>query len=327
MRVKANKPPVFSGPFAEKLYAFIAHKQALGYKYYTVAESLTMFDAFSESLGADGGELTKEIVVAWIEKRPDEKPQTQIRRISSIREFARYLNSFGIIAYSPPNGIGARVQKYTPYIFTHAEVSKIFAATDRQRVFPQYPHSHLTTPAIIRLLYGTGIRISEALALRVNDVNLEDGHIKVIDSKFSKDRLVPLSRSLTEYLRGYVGRIKPTGAFFPNRDGGHLSANGMYARFRRILLDSGISHGGRGCGPRLHDLRHTFSAHTIAHMVAQGLDLYVALPILAAYLGHEKISTTNQYVRLTAEVFPEVISIMEQKTGFVFPVIGGRDEE
>jgi integrase len=327
VRVKANRPPVFSGPFAKQLYAFIAHKQALGYKYYTVAESLTMFDAYSESLGVDGSELTKGTVTAWVEKRPDEKPQTQCGRISSIREFAKYLNSLGVPAYIPPNGTGARVQKYTPYIFTHAEVSKIFAATDRQSVFPQYPHSHLTTPAIVRLLYGTGIRVSEALALRIKDVNLEDGHIKVIDSKFGKDRLVPLSVSLTEYLRGYTENVKPTTVFFPNRDGGQLTANGMYARFRRILWDSGISHGGRGSGPRLHDLRHTFSAHTIAHMVAQGLDLYVALPILAAYLGHEKISTTNQYVRLTAEVFPEVISIMEQKTGFVFPVIGGRDEE
>jgi len=66
VRVKANKPPVFSGPFADQLYAFIAHKQALGYKYYTVAESLTMFDASSKSLGVDGCELTKEIVTAWI---------------------------------------------------------------------------------------------------------------------------------------------------------------------------------------------------------------------------------------------------------------------
>ncbi len=281
-----------------------------------------MFDAFSDSLGVDGSELTKEAVTAWIEKRVDEKPQTQAGRISVIREFGRYLNSLGTAAYMPPDRTGARVQRYIPYIFTHDEIARIFSVTDRQHVFPQYPHSHLTTPAIIRLLYGTGVRVSEALALHTKDVSLDNGFIKVIDSKFGKDRLVPLSASLAEYLWNYTKTVRPVDVFFPNRNGGNLTANGMYARFRHILWDSGISHGGRGHGPRLHDLRHTFSAHAIAQMVAQGLDLYVALPILAAYLGHKKISTTNQYVRLTAEVFPDVVGIMEQKIGFVFPEVG-----
>lgn len=327
MRVRENKPPQFSGPFAAELYAFIAYKQALGYKYYTVAEILTMFDTFSKSHGASGDALTKELVTAWIEKRLDEKPQTQAGRITAIREFGNYLDSIGVTAYTPPKGTGAKVQRYTPYIFTHAEISRLFAAADSQRVFPQYPQSHLTTPAIIRILYGTGVRISEALALRMSDVNLRTGVIKVIDSKFGKDRLVPLSGSLVEYLSGYAEEVETTDIFFPNRDGGKLSVNGMYSRFRHLLWESGISHGGRGNGPRLHDVRHTFSAHAIGQMVKQGLDLYVALPILAAYLGHEKLSTTNQYVRLTQEAFPDVICAVQEKCGFVFPEIGASNEK
>lgn len=326
MRVKENKPPVFSGPFATHLYAFIAYKQALGFKYYTIAENLTMFDAYSESFGTDGGSLTKELVDKWIEKSPSEKPQTQLGRITAIRGFGKYLDSMGIPAYIPPVGSGARVQRYAPYIFTHTEISNLFKAADNQRFLQQYPTSHLIAPAVIRLLYGTGIRISEALALQVFDINWNTGVIKIVDSKFGKDRLIPLTDSLKAYLRVYVAKVKPADIFFPNRKGKKLSVNGTYRMFRRILWDAGISHGGRGNGPRLHDLRHTFSAHSIAQMVKQGMDLYVALPILAAYLGHEKLSTTNQYVRLTAEAYPEIISALEEKCGFVFPRIGAMND-
>ena len=327
MRVKANKPPQFFGPYAVHLYAYIKYKQALGYKYYAAAESLTMFDTFSISAGANGEELSKEIVNTWIEKRFDEKPQTQSGRITTIRGFGKYLDSIGVCAYTPPPGTGAKVQRYIPYIFTHSEISRLFAAADNQRIVKQYPQSHLITPAIIRLLYGTGLRVSEALTLQTTDVNFKAGVIKVVDSKFGKDRLIPLSDSLLKYLSDYAQKAQPTNIFFPNRKGGKLTTTGIYGMFRRVLWESGISHGGRGNGPRLHDLRHTFSAHSIAQMVAQGADLYVALPILAAYLGHEKLSTTNQYVRLTAETFPEIIKTVEEDCGFVFPKIGVADEE
>ena len=319
MKVNENRPPKFFGPFAKHLYAFIDYKQALGYKYYTVAESLTMFDAFSEDFGVDGDLLTKELVDSWIEKSPHEKPQTQVMRITAIREFGKYLDSISVGTYIPPKGTGAKVQQYVPYIFTHSEILKLFAVADMQPVLKQYPTAHLTTPAILRLLYGTGVRVSEALALQKPDVNLNAGIIKVVDSKFGKDRLIPLSDSLTAYLSRYVANLQPTGVFFPNRKGVPLKKNGVYNSFRRILWQSGISHGGRGSGPRLHDLRHTFAAHSIAQMVKQDIDLYVALPILGTYLGHEKLSTTNKYVRLTAEAYPDIINTLEEKCGFVFP--------
>lgn len=327
MRVKENRPPQFSGQFAAHLNAFVAYKQALGYKYYTVAETLILFDAFSIANGASGDFLSKELVDKWIEKRPTGKPQTQIGRITAIRGFGGYLDSIGVPTYTPPMGTGARVQRYIPYIFTHSEIQGLFATADNQRIIRQYPQSHMIAPAIISLLYGTGIRVSEALALQKSDVNFDTGVIKVIDSKFGKDRLIPLSSSLAEYLAGYAQKANPTNAFFPSRKGGKLSTNGMYAMFRRILWESRISHGGRGSSPRLHDLRYTFSAHSIAQMVKQGVDLYVALPIWAAYLGHEKLSATNQYVRLTAEAFPEIINALEEKCGFVFPRIGASKEE
>lgn len=327
MRVNENKPPIFEGAFAKDLYDFIAYKQALGYKYYAVAENLTMFDSFSLDYGSDDNKLSKSIVNAWIEKRKGEQPQTQVMRISAIREFGKFLQSKDVDAYVVPLKTGAKPQKYIPYIFTHAEIAKIFSTSDAQCHVLAFPNSHLSNAAILRVLYGTGMRISEVLALKVSDIDIETGIIKVTDTKFGKNRLIPISDSLKRELLDYLDKTNPTDILFPNRKNSYKSKTSVYGKFRRILLECGISHGGRGKGPRLHDLRHTFSVHSIAQMTSNGMDLYVALPILATYLGHSKISTTNQYVRLTAEFYPEIIKNMENTCGFVFPTIEVANDE
>lgn len=328
MRVTDKKPPVFSGPFSDSLGKFIAHKRSLGYSYHAVAETLTMFDVFSAAQGSRPEHLSKELVEQWIQKRPGEAASTQQGRISSMRQFAIFMRDLGYPAHVLPPVRGAKPKVYAPYIFTHSEIASIIKSADNQPVFPQYPRSHVITPTLIRLLYGCGLRISEAIKLKIFDVNLTDGVVRVNDSKFERSRLVPLSSSLTQYLRRYAGEMQfkaaGDGYFFPNRKGGMMSKNGFYARFRELLRASGISHGGRGKGPQLHDLRHTFSVHSIAGMVSHGVDIYCALPVLATYLGHEKLSTTGQYVRLTAEVYPEVLATVEKNCGGIFPeeVIG-----
>ena len=322
MRVNDKKPAVFIGPLANLLDKFIAHKQSLGYKYHTGAEALTIFDAYSVEQDAPPDTLGKRLVEGWVKKRDGETANTQQTRITVIRQFAIFMRDLGFNAYVLPYRRGLQPKSYAPYVFTRVEIEAILTSADNQPVFGQYPQSHITTPALLRLLYGCGLRVSEALKLKISDVNLDEGIIKVIDSKFGRDRLIPLSESLTLYLRHYAELMRfgdSTEYFFPNRRGGMLTPSGAYSRFRALLWQSGISHGGRGKGPRLHDLRHTFSVHSLAGMVAQGMDIYCALPVLATYLGHEKLSTTGQYVRLTAEMYPEVISAVEKSCGMIFP--------
>lgn len=106
-----------------------------------------------------------------------------------------------------------------------------------------------------------------------------------------------------------------------NKNGSPLTHDNVYKRFRELLWMAGISHGGKGKGPRLHDLRHTFCVHTLAHQVREGVDLYCALPVLSAYLGHTSVAATQHYLRLTAEAYPDLIQSVSNVCAYIFPEV------
>jgi len=146
---------------------------------------------------------------------------------------------------------------FDPYIFRHHEIKKIVEAADRIAPEINAYMRHLIMPEVFRMLYCCGMRVSEVLHLRFSDVDLSAGILTVRRGKFDKDRLVPLATSLTARLRKYASALGERGAkaiFFPAPDGGPYSKRTVYGIFRRLLRDSGIPHGGKGKGPRLHDL-------------------------------------------------------------------------
>ena len=93
----------------------------------------------------------------------------------------------------------------------------------------------------------------------------------------------------------------------------------MYKWFRLCLDNAGIPHRGRGLGPREHDLRHSFCVHALKSMCAQGMDIYCALPVLSTYVGHKSIYATQQYLRLTAEIYPELLGRITLYAGGAIP--------
>lgn len=100
-----------------------------------------------------------------------------------------------------------------------------------------------------------------------------------------------------------------------------LSPMKIYQRYRRYLMDADISHGGKGYGPRLHDLRHTFAVHVLQKWIEEGADLTAMMPILSTYMGHNGIRSTAQYLRLTAEVYPELMKQVEKNCSYVIPEV------
>lgn len=93
---------------------------------------------------------------------------------------------------------------------------------------------------------------------------------------------------------------------FIKSDGTGLRANAIYQHFRKLLDKCGMPHKGNHLGPRVHDLRHTNAVHALVQMSHAGMDLYTALPILSTNLGHHSLSATEQYVRLTCAMYPEL---------------------
>jgi integrase len=112
--------------------------------------------------------------------------------------------------------------------------------------------------------------------------------------------------------------------FFTHKDGRAVTSDSIYRWFRKTLWAAGISHGGRGHGPRVHDLRHTFAVYSLKAMVDQGADVYWALPTLTTYLGHASVAATGQYVRLIPVMFPEVTAAVSAIASRVIP--GGEPE-
>lgn len=92
-------------------------------------------------------------------------------------------------------------------------------------------------------------------------------------------------------------------------------------RYRRYLEVAGISHGGKGQGPRLHDIRHTFAVHVLQKWIKEEADLSAMLPILSTYMGHKSVRSTAQYLRLTAEVYPDLMKKVEKSCAYVIPEV------
>jgi integrase/recombinase XerD len=314
----------FDGVFAELLTNFIAFKRSLGYKYEVEAAELYRFSKFSTTFEIDEPILTKALVKAWCAKRPDEGNRNNRRRIYTIRQFALYLNSVGHQVYIVPPASNTRHYTFVPYIFTHSEIGRIFTNSDR--LFPRrYSTIPLVVPVILRILYSCGLRISEAVSLLNKNVDLQKGVLEIKNSKFGKDRLVPMSQSMVNICRQYYQVLHKHSSiddyFFMKANRQPVTRDNVYRRFREILWESGISHGGKGTGPRLHDLRHTYAVHSLKRAVDKGIDVYCALPILSTYLGHASVEATSQYVRLTADAFPEISTVLDHTCGHVIPEV------
>lgn len=176
-------------------------------------------------------------------------------------------------------------------------------------------------------MYGCGLRSSEALKLTVADVDLKEGILVIRDSKNHNSRLVTMDTSLVQACEKYLlinhKESSDETFLFPTRIGINkpYAHSTIYWHFREALNVCGIIHSGRGNGPRLHDLRHTFSVHSLNKMVKSGMDIYTSLPILSSYLGHKSIIGTQQYLRLTIEIYPEITESMEHYCQDVFPEV------
>lgn len=323
MRNSAQFEELLISPYKESLIRFIGQKRALGYKFEPQINLLIRFDGFASiHSGSSPSELPEKLVRDWVECFELTTEQRR-RRGLLIRQFGEFLQQTGVSAFLYPKRRFKAPKQYLPYIFTQKQISMIFQQADKIAVDHPHTGSCADTALIIRMLYGCGLRISEALNLKVQDVDLANGIIHIWDSKFQKDRIVPMSDSLLKLCREHfaqhnVGKMSDSYCFSP--DGTRrYSTQTIYNRFRDALFYSGIPHRGKGKGPRLHDLRHTFAVHSLRQLSERGEDLYTILPVLSEYMGHSSVSATQYYLRLTAEVYPDMIEMVGSNFGDIYP--------
>src|ERR1039457_5631803 len=253
-----------------------------------------------------------------------EKRATGYKYDAEERVLARWLARRGVPAYVLPAGTLPRPARYVQHIYTDQELAGLFAQTDRCHYDSQVPFRRLVMPVLFRTIYACGLRASEARLLRFGDVGLVAGVLTIRDGKSGKDRQVPVSAPLRDRLAGYHARVAGRSGgdwFFPGTSGQPLTLANIDKNFRRFLWQARIPHGGRGHGPRVHDLRHSFAVNNLRSWFARGEDAGALLPVLQAYMGHSSISDTACYLRLTAESYPHINAQVQHVIGDVVPPI------
>lgn len=324
-----NKPIIvnsFSGPLADTIKKFIAEKRGIGLQYNGVSTYLQNFDRFSIAFRLDDQVLTREVVEAWLKQNPTQSQQTLRMKAIIIRQLGLYMKRMDMNAYIIPE-IPKRDHLFSPYIFSDKEIEGILTQADTIKTLSRKTSKHLVVPVFIRLLYFCGLRFSEAQQLLVKNVDLDNGILSIYGSKFDKDRLVPMSPEITNICRAYSEVVhvhsSADAIYLPNVHNDVYEKRCFYNVYRDLLWMAGISHGGRGNGPRLHDLRHTFAVHCLRKWVEEDADITALLPYLSSYLGHKGLQETAYYLRLTADMFPQVTDLLLHELGDIIPEIGG----
>jgi integrase len=319
-----NKKQLF-GIYAPYIKELIELKRGLGFKYETEETIYSIFDRFTIQKSEKVVGITKELAEGWCKINANESGSYRKHRMICLSQLSSYLCKIGIQSYIPQ--IPVFKPTFTPYIFSHNEINAIFCAADQLRAKKKHKKTILfPIPVLMRFLYATGARISEALSLKDNDINLEDNFFILRDCKNGKERMLPISQTLTTVCKEYIAyRDKlpiyreKNGYFFISCNGSVIKTDAVYRKFRAVLKEAGINFIGEHRGPRIHDLRHTFSVHSLAMMASSGMDMYCSLPILSGYLGHQSLESTNCYVRLTAEMYPELMKDVDRIYLDVFP--------
>lgn len=274
--------------------------------------------------------MTREVFLCWKEEFANGNQRTAYEKVMHFRQFCQYMCHMGFDSFIPPAPKRPKAS-YIPHVYSSEEVAMIFKTIDSTVLQVR----HMTTcliciSAILRFLYYCGARVGETIEIKNEDINMEKGFVLLKKTKNRQHRLIPLNENMKSVLLTYIGYrnrmpIKgiddPSAPLFVNHLGKMMSTSAVYLHFRRILGKCGINHRGKGQGPRVHDLRHTFAVHSLHQMVKSGLDIYTAWPILSVLLGHHDIYATEHYVRLTLEIHPDLIEEVGKSICDIFPDI------
>ncbi|MCK9404777.1 MAG: tyrosine-type recombinase/integrase [Chitinophagaceae bacterium] len=252
----------YKSAFAPYLENLVQLKRNLGYKYRTGASRLLQIDKFAVLQDVVEPVVTKCFAHEWCKQRPNETNSNRYLRAQALYQLSNYLTGIGKTSYKPI--MTKWSSTFVPYIFTHDEIKAVFAACDQLRARNANKQSSINIiPALFRLLYGTGMRISEALSLFNKDVHLDEKYIVIRISKNGRERMLPLSDSVTEVCKTYAKyrdrqpiKNGPDDFFFRSLNGNEVNYGAADTWFRQILRIAGIPYLGRGIGPRVHDLRY-----------------------------------------------------------------------
>jgi integrase/recombinase XerD len=300
----------------DALKQYIEIRRNLGSKLRGVDSALRNFVTFAERENASY--ITADLALRWAKEPLHVQPATWASRLQMVRRFAVWLSATDRRTEVPSLGLlPHRYRRKTPYIYSDDEINQLVQAA-RQLPSPKGLKGH-TYSTIFGLVSVTGMRSTEPLALDREDVDLDEGILRIRRTKFGKSRLVPVHESTRQVLADYARQRErivshpAVRAFFLSERGTRITEWAARYNFAKISREIGLRTPSKGCrhgrGPRLHDMRHRFAARTLVEWYRAGVDVEREIPKLATYLGHVHVNDTYWYI----EAVPELLELATRR--------------
>jgi integrase len=284
-----------------RVRAYLAQRRALGFWLRSEGYLLLSFARYADR-HASGGRLTHKLAIVWASLPKNADRHRWARRWEAVRRLAKFLILTDPKTEMPPRHLfGPAKQPYRPFIYSGQQIGQLLRAA-RRLPGQLRPWTYQT---LLGLLACTGLRISEALGLKIADVDLQKGLLLIRDSKFHQTRWVPLHRTVLAPLQAYSRRRQRAfpwaERFFVSERGTVLAYSTVHAVFSRLRRT--LAH--QGHPPRLHDLRHTHACRVLQRWQAGRRGAQGRLLILSRYLGHHHLRDTYWYLH----ALPELLAV------------------
>ena len=294
---------------------YLQLRRDLGCKLRETGRLLEDFVAFAERKGAP--HVTTDLALRWAQQPAGVQPATWASRLRVVRRFALWLSAADRRTEVPLAGLlPGRYVRRRPYIYSDAEIRDLVRAAGQ--LASAAGLRGRTYATLFGLVAVTGMRISEVVALDREDVDLDEGILRIRRTKFGKSRLVAVHDSTRQVLAEYarerdrIVRRPAAPAFFLSEGGDRVTACAARYNFAKVSREVGLrapTAGRHGRGPRLHDMRHRFAVCTLLRWYRAGIDVEREIPKLATYLGHVHVNETYWYV----EAVPELLELAARR--------------
>lgn len=290
---------------------YISYNRAIGKKFNSIEYFLKAFVAYLR-INLDIKRISAKKILGFLYKNVP-ITSTWFVKYSALSGFYEYAISRGFVTSSPlPVNLPKRPNAFIPYIYTRKELQRLFKAALTYQKKPSCIEPYMISKFLL-ILYATGLRLSEALSLTMEDVNISQSVITVKQTKFYKSRLVPfgdqLKAEIVKYLKWRKKQkfiYRDNLFFFYGQENKPLNMITVQCAFKRIRKIAGVQRTDSAkYQPRLHDLRHTFAVHRLTSWYQENADVQQLLPVLSVYMGHACISATSTYLKMTNELLQE----------------------
>jgi integrase/recombinase XerD len=274
-------------------------------------------------------DLSEEILFAWI-RMLSGKSKTVKEKVLTVRNFVRYLNGMGGHSFLPD---APKVKSgYIPYIYSDEELLLLIHYADNlESKVPKACCTHLSAmiPMILRILYGCGTRVGETMALRRKDIDFKARTIFLRETKYSKERRIPVHDTLISIMERYclaLGiMLSPEAYLFPGRKpGSHFVKRQVQNWFSELLKLAHIDQREKKPyerGASLHCYRHVFVLKSMQQLEVAGHPVDMNDLLLPTYLGHECLLDTDRYMRFSGAQIPESLDAFEAFTIELIPKV------